>query len=215
MDDGLRLRCAVALSLLASVAASGCGGGGGPSCLRGPAEAARAEAKVREAHAFTRASFERAVAARGLRVLDLELYSPNQLVMSEELAKKVQSGQVEGVFSDEIDGKKITYYRAGGSMLVGTTVSPRAVPFAVDGAGGVYEVVHRYRETSKETLVLCGCPPVGSGVMQRYEGPPVSLVKLPEGSTFRGQVEIAHDLKSAGVVHDGQAEDGKRCSAAP
>jgi hypothetical protein len=52
-------------------------------------------------------------------------------------------------------------------------------------------------------------------MMQREDGPPVSLVILPEGSTFRGKMEIAYDLKTASVGHDGQTEDGKPCPQPP
>lgn len=216
LTGGLQLLFTAALSFPLLVAGTGCAGNGsGPSCLRGQAEVEQAHAKRRAALAFTRASFEKAVAEKGLRVIDLDLYSPAQLRMSEELARKVRSGQVEGVFTDEIDGEEVTYYRAWGGMIVGTTISETAVPFAADGSGRVYEVVHRPRKVADERLLLCGCGPPGSGMLQRDDGPPVSLVKLPEGSTFGGKVEIAYDLKVTSVGHDWKDERGKPCPAPP
>lgn len=207
----------IAVVAAVAIAAHPDAGADRASSCRQPGDPAIARAQARAA-AWTRASFERTLARRGLSLARLPARSIHlhRGIRGEARARALPYDQaVETV----VDGERGLFI-GGLSAWSGNARRQPSWEFVQNARGEIFKLIRRPKLTNHSVL-MCGCRPqrcgpYGSGcpacgsTAQTVYGP------LPPGAVYRGELEVSYPAR--GVTLDVAQTSGcqmRRCPAPP
>jgi hypothetical protein len=152
------------------------------------------------AQALTRRRYTQALARKKLAPITLEWK------LDDERGDRARHPIGETFVEDDVTyvaGHDVEIYRPGNALHL---------DFARDAAGDIWLVDHVDAKYSFRSVTLCGCPSTGGGA----PSPTTQLrYRVPEGATFRGRVEVRHDVYQYSIGYNGRAADGSACGPPP